>query len=562
MNEINKSFLNPVKNRFLPLPRSATEEIEHEPNISDFNIIKEIGNGSYGKVYLATHKKTKAKYAIKAIDKLNIENKQEKKNFNREVEIMYKLDHPNIVKLYSHFEDNKYCYLLVKYCPKGNAYDLLIKNCKKSNMELVASIMADIINAVYYLHNMIPKIIHRDIKPENILLDENNSAYLTDFGWSNYIINGRRRNTICGTPIYRPPEMAKGIEYDERIDLWSIGILLFELSTGKIPFKGNDVETVRHNIGESNINWPSNINPDIKDLCSRILKTNPNQRPTIENILEHRFFKKYLKNKKNILIKPKKINNKIFVVSKDIPTETKENKENIINKRYNRTKRHSCQELTSYQNLNLNLNNFNNKGNTDSKIYIGQKTYHNNIYKPNYTIKNNSCIKKNLIYSINNSETEKNNSIYISNNKRTNHIRNHVKLYSSTCLSIMKTEENKTNNNKYNNKYPIYSNQTSNKKLIIKHSNSLDKNYYNVSLYNVNINSKNKDERIKYRNHNYVNINENKKDLSNNYKLINSTRGDLQERLKKCYTYKNNNNINNPKMQQYSTIIQSKNIYA
>ena len=117
-----------MKNRFLPLPRSATEEIEHEPNISDFNIIKEIGNGSYGKVYLATHKKTKAKYAIKAIDKLNIENKQEKKNFNREVEIMYKLDHPNIVKLYSHFEDNKYCYLLVKYCPKGNAYDLLIKN--------------------------------------------------------------------------------------------------------------------------------------------------------------------------------------------------------------------------------------------------------------------------------------------------------------------------------------------------------------------------------------------------------------------------------------------------
>ena len=90
----------------------------------------------------------------------------------------------------------------------------------------------------------------------------------------------------------------------------------------------------------------------------------------------------------------------------------------------------------------------------------------------------------------------------------------------------------------------------------------MDKNYYNVSLYKVNINSKNKDERLKCRNHNYVNINENKKDLSNNYKLINSTRGDLQERLKKCYTYKNNNNINNPKMQQYSTIIQSKNIYA
>ena len=78
MNEINTSYLNPVKNRFLPLPRSATEELEHEPNISDFNIIKEIGTGAYGKVYLASHKKTKVKYAIKAIDKLNIETTQEK----------------------------------------------------------------------------------------------------------------------------------------------------------------------------------------------------------------------------------------------------------------------------------------------------------------------------------------------------------------------------------------------------------------------------------------------------------------------------------------------------
>ena len=112
--------------------------------------------------------------------------------------------------------------------------------------------------------------------------------------------------------------------------------------------------------------------------------------------------------------------------------------------------------------------------------------------EPNYTIKNNSCIKKNLIYSINNKKKKKNNSIYISNNKRTNHIRNHVKLYSSTCLPIMKTEENKTNNNKYNNKYPIYSNQIFNKTLIIKHSNSLDKNHNNVSLYKDKIISKNK----------------------------------------------------------------------
>ena len=245
MNEINISFLNPVNNRFLPLPRSSVEELEHEPNISDFYIIKEIGEGSYAKVYLAIHKQTKVKYAIKAIDKLNIENKKEKSCFNREVEIMYKLDQPNIAKLYAHFEDSKFCYLLMQYIPNGNAYDLLIKKRKDLNLELISKIIKDVLGAVYYLHNMNPKVVHRDIKPENILLDENNNAYLIDFGWSNYIINGRRRKAICGTPIYRPPEMANDVEYDESVDIWSIGILLFELSTGIIPFQGNDIETLR-----------------------------------------------------------------------------------------------------------------------------------------------------------------------------------------------------------------------------------------------------------------------------------------------------------------------------
>ena len=558
MNEINTSYLNPVKNRFLPLPRSATEELEHEPNISDFNIIKEIGTGAYGKVYLASHKKTKVKYAIKAIDKLNIENKQEKTCFNREVEIMYKLAHPNIVKLYAHFEDSKYCYLLTKYYPNGNAYDLLIKSGKKPNMELVSSILVDIIRAVYYLHNMVPKIIHRDIKPENILLDENNNAYLSDFGWSNYIINGRRRNTICGTPLYRPPEMANEIDYDERIDIWSIGILLFELSTGKTPFKGNDIETVRQNIGESNITWPNNIDPDIKDLCSKILKTNPYQRPEIENILEHQFFKKYLKNKEYNLIKPKKLKNKIFVVSKDIPNDNNNSEVNDkINIRYNRTQRHSCKVLNSYNFLN---NKSDIKGNTDSKIYIGQKSDKKDIQKSNYYINkdNNPYIRRNLINSINNCEAEKNNNnnnhrinnkpnkyskythriihsnkhlnLNINNsqinpeinNNNSNNIKNNIKLYSSNILSNMKTEENKSYNYKY-------ANQTFNTRLIIKNSNSLDKNNYNVN---------------RFKNNNYISIieNKNKKDLSKNYKIINSTNGNLQERLKKYYTIKNNNN--------------------
>ena len=106
MSAINQSFLNAVKNRFLPLPRSAVEGLEHEPTIDDFTVIRELGIGSFGTVYLVAHKKTKAQYALKVIDKNLQDNIEEKDSFCREVEIMYKLNHPNIVKLYGHFEDD------------------------------------------------------------------------------------------------------------------------------------------------------------------------------------------------------------------------------------------------------------------------------------------------------------------------------------------------------------------------------------------------------------------------------------------------------------------------
>ena len=421
MNEINLSYLNKVKRRFLPLPRNATEELEHEPNINDFTIIKELGNGSYGKVYYVSHKKTKAKFAIKAIDKLNIENKREKAYFNREVEIMYKIDHPNIGKLYGHFEDEKYCYLVMQYIPNGSAYNLLPKNGSKPNLSLIASIIRDVIRAVYYLHNMIPIVIHRDIKPENVLLDEENNAYLTDFGWSNYIINNRRRNTICGTPIYYSPEMVEDIPYDERVDIWSIGILLFELSTGKIPFGGNSVEMVKNNISKLNISWPYNIDNDVKDLCNQILKTSPNQRLTLENILNHKFFKKYLNDSDKKLIKPKKnYKNKIFIFSKDVP-ENSENKNNneINNKKYFRSQR-----LSKEKNIICNFSNCksNNKNNTDSKINLIKKIEKCNIYDKEKNDNNNNY-KCNSNY-INKMKVERKLMIDFANDYNTSHANN------------------------------------------------------------------------------------------------------------------------------------------
>lgn len=318
---IGKIEFNNVKNRFLPLPQSSSKGLEREPNIRDFNIIKELGSGSFGKVYLVTHKATKAQYAIKAIDKKNKNNIEEKPYFRREVEVMYKIHHPNVVKLYGHFEDNNFCYFIMEYIPKGNIYSLITTDkYKRISLHQAVSIIKDVISSVYFLHNMNPPIIHRDIKPENVLLTDNMMAKLTDFGWSNYIQEDVVRLTVCGTPIYLAPEIINEKGHDERVDIWCIGVLMFELVTGNVPFPGNNMEQLKRNILQLRINWPDDIQPEAKDLISKILKLNPNDRISLKEILMHPFISHFFPNAVQSLIKPDfGIDYKTFVVSKDDP---------------------------------------------------------------------------------------------------------------------------------------------------------------------------------------------------------------------------------------------------
>ena len=316
-----KIEINNVKNRFLPMPESVAKGLEPEPKITDFTIIKELGSGSFGRVYLVSHKKTKAQYAIKAIDKRDKTNIEEKPYFRREVEVMYKIHHPNVVKLFGHFEDNNYCYFIMEYISKGNIYGLIPQDKKKRlSSQIVASLIKDVISAVYYLHNMNPPIIHRDIKPENVLLGDRMVAKLTDFGWSNYMQEDAKRTTVCGTPIYLAPEIIKEQGHDERVDVWCIGVLLFELTTATVPFPGNDLDTLKNNILKLKIAWPKDINSDAKNLIMKILKLDPNDRLPLSEMISHRFITKYFPNAAQSLIKPDNNNKaKAFIVSKDDP---------------------------------------------------------------------------------------------------------------------------------------------------------------------------------------------------------------------------------------------------
>ena len=311
---------NDVHNRFLPIPGTVLKGLESEPKISDFTILKELGAGSYGRVILVKHKITQAKYAIKCIDKRNKVNIEEKPYFRREIEIMYRVHHPNVVKLFGHFEDNKYCYFIMEYIPGGNVYNLVPKNGFRTvPIQTIASIMKDVISAVYFLHHMSPPIIHRDIKPENVVLDQNMKAKLTDFGWSNYMQGDMKRTTVCGTPVYLAPEIINNRGHDEKVDIWCIGVLLFELLTGISPFQGFDVQTIKYNINRLNIAWQKNMDRDAVDLIKRILKYNPEERISLENMLLHPFMTKFFPNAISCLIKPDNTQYKLFIISKDNP---------------------------------------------------------------------------------------------------------------------------------------------------------------------------------------------------------------------------------------------------
>ena len=396
---MTKIEINEVKNRFLPIPESVAQGLEPEPKISDFNIVKELGAGSFGHVYLVTHKKTKVNYAIKAIDKRNKSNIEEKPYFRREVEVMYKIHHPNVVKLFGHFEDNNYCYFIMEYIPIGNLFGIIPKDKKKRiSSQIVASLMKDIISAVYFLHNMNPPIIHRDIKPENVLLAEKLTAKLTDFGWSNYIQEDEKRTTVCGTPIYLAPEIIKEQGHDEKVDIWCIGVLLFELATGTVPFPGNDIETLESNILKLKIQWPKDINIEAKNLISKILKLDPNARISLPEMLNHHFITKYFPNASECLIKPdESIKYKPFIISKDDPNNwdpvIHENKINInININDNiddKDKKEKVQEKVPVDNNKQKKKDFSLEDfkNLKEKYQILEKEY--------YILKNNDNENKN-----------------------------------------------------------------------------------------------------------------------------------------------------------------------
>lgn len=319
------------------LPPSVQLKLEEWPSLSDFEEKEQLGKGSFGRVFKAVHKESNKVYAIKELDK----KRSDKENCNREIEIMYKLNHINIVKLYSHFETTTFLYFVMEYCNEGNLFSARKEQrSNKFNDKKAAYYLASLVNAINHLHCHNPQIIHRDIKLENLLLVNSNSGSsncpsilkLTDFGWSAFLYLEEYRSTFCGTKAYMPPEIINNQVQNHNVDIWCIGVLLFELTTGKLPFTGDDF-TVRNNIIMGKIEWVKDMNPQLKDLISKILKTDPNKRLSLKEILEHNYITENLKKlsqpELDIIISGKTGSNDInvnsFILNKNPLLESKEN---------------------------------------------------------------------------------------------------------------------------------------------------------------------------------------------------------------------------------------------
>lgn len=275
------------------LGRNSLEKSTYNNKLSlkDFEVGRKLGKGKFGKVYCVRHKKSGFICALKAIEKNEILQFNLLKQLKREVDIQLGMDHPNIIKLYAHFHDEKRVYLLMEHSINGELYKSL-KNNGPFNDVLASHYIYQIADALHYMHKK--RIIHRDVKPENVLIGFDNVVKLADFGWSILNPEGSKRKTLCGTIDYLSPEMITPREYDEQVDVWALGVLAYELVVGVPPFEENSKELTYKRILKCDLNFPESISKDAKDLISKLLVTDTTQRLSLTGVKTHPWI---LKNK-------------------------------------------------------------------------------------------------------------------------------------------------------------------------------------------------------------------------------------------------------------------------
>ncbi|XP_077798049.1 MAP/microtubule affinity-regulating kinase 3 isoform X16 [Macaca mulatta] len=241
---------------------------DEQPHIGNYRLLKTIGKGNFAKVKLARHILTG-------------------RELFREVRIMKILNHPNIVKLFEVIETEKTLYLIMEYASGGEVFDYLVAHGRMKEKEARAK-FRQIVSAVQYCHQK--RIVHRDLKAENLLLDADMNIKIADFGFSNEFTVGSKLDTFCGSPPYAAPELFQGKKYDgPEVDVWSLGVILYTLVSGSLPFDGQNLKELRERVLRGKYRIPFYMSTDCENLLKRFLVLNPIKRGTLEQIMKDRW---------------------------------------------------------------------------------------------------------------------------------------------------------------------------------------------------------------------------------------------------------------------------------
>ncbi|XP_078012430.1 serine/threonine-protein kinase MARK1 isoform X3 [Phascolarctos cinereus] len=265
---------------------SITSAADEQPHVGNYRLLKTIGKGNFAKVKLARHVLTGREVAVKIIDKTQLNPTSLQKLF-REVRIMKILNHPSIVKLFEVIETEKTLYLVMEYASGGEVFDYLVAHGRMKEKEARAK-FRQIVSAVQYCHQKC--IVHRDLKAENLLLDADMNIKIADFGFSNEFTIGNKLDTFCGSPPYAAPELFQGKKYDgPEVDVWSLGVILYTLVSGSLPFDGQNLKELRERVLRGKYRIPFYMSTDCENLLKKLLVLNPIKRGSLEQIMKDRW---------------------------------------------------------------------------------------------------------------------------------------------------------------------------------------------------------------------------------------------------------------------------------
>ncbi|KAF4656744.1 hypothetical protein FOZ61_006713 [Perkinsus olseni] len=244
-----------------------------------------IGEGTFGKVKLGKHIATGEQVAVKILEKGKIITPADFERVSREIRILQSLRRsPHVIQLFEIMETPWEVFMVMEYASGGELFDYIVDNGKVSESE-ACKFIRQIISGACSLHRA--NVVHRDLKPENLLLDRDGNIRIADFGLSNFFQPGQALRTACGSPCYAPPEMVAGLPYDPpKCDVWSVGVILYAMICGQLPFEDQRTPTLYKKILNGAFKAPnrSKTSREVRRLISRMLTPDPNERPTFEEL--------------------------------------------------------------------------------------------------------------------------------------------------------------------------------------------------------------------------------------------------------------------------------------